>query len=365
MISSDEPDPHAGETEGLPVTQRDLARKLGLSQSTVSLALAGNPRISSKVKEQVRGAAEELGYRMDPRLSALASYRNKKAARVYRGNIAWVTNWPSRDGWRNPLFVDYYEGTREVLQRASYRLDTFWMADPRLSPEAFSRMLHTRGINGVVLAPQPRSNTTIELDLSDFAVVTFGHSLASPRFNTVRMETFSTISRMYQRLVGLGHRRIGLLLEEEVDKRMAHLILGAYLGSQQTQPLGGRVPTLGVQNIHEERRTIQNWLHTHTVDCVITTSSSLIELLEGGGSRIPEDFSVAVHLTDKKSRFGGIVIDNRRLGQLAGQRVISMIHNWESGIPALPENIAVEGFFKMGETIAPRHETETAGTDAT
>lgn len=45
-----------------PVTSTELARRLGLSQGTVSRALAGNKRISTVTRERVKKAAKEMHY---------------------------------------------------------------------------------------------------------------------------------------------------------------------------------------------------------------------------------------------------------------------------------------------------------------
>ena len=47
------------------VTLRDIALSLGVSVSTVSLALRGSERISSPVREKIVRRAEALGYRTD------------------------------------------------------------------------------------------------------------------------------------------------------------------------------------------------------------------------------------------------------------------------------------------------------------
>jgi hypothetical protein len=51
---------------------------------------------------------------------------------------------------------------------------------------------------------------------------------------------------------------------------------------------------------------------------------------------------------------GGMVFDNRRIGSLAGRRLVGMIHHWEKGSPAARENLEVEGSFEPGATVADR-----------
>src|SRR5881398_3589545 len=57
------------------ITMRDIAQRLGIDQSTVSLALRDHPRISEALRRKVRDAAGEMGYQPDAMLSALAHYR--------------------------------------------------------------------------------------------------------------------------------------------------------------------------------------------------------------------------------------------------------------------------------------------------
>ena len=57
------------------VTIKDVARKLGISPSTVSRALRDNPELSSETKRKVREAVEELNYQPNP--IALSLRQNK------------------------------------------------------------------------------------------------------------------------------------------------------------------------------------------------------------------------------------------------------------------------------------------------
>jgi len=53
------------------VTQREIARAAGLSQTAVSLALRNGSGVSRATVERVRVVAQRLGYRPDPLISAL------------------------------------------------------------------------------------------------------------------------------------------------------------------------------------------------------------------------------------------------------------------------------------------------------
>ena len=79
-------------------TIRDIGRKTGYHYSTVSLALRDHPRIPDSTKQIIRAAAEGLGYRPDPMLSALCAYRLTKRPPKEQTVIAWITNHRNRTG---------------------------------------------------------------------------------------------------------------------------------------------------------------------------------------------------------------------------------------------------------------------------
>ncbi len=57
------------------ITQRDIARHLGVHVSKVSLALRRHSSIPADTRERVEKAARDLGYRQDPALTALMAFR--------------------------------------------------------------------------------------------------------------------------------------------------------------------------------------------------------------------------------------------------------------------------------------------------
>ena len=88
------------------VTQRDIARAAGLSQATVSLALRRHPGLPAATIARVHAAAAGLGYRPDPLVSALMSQRQaRKPGGTLRAKIAFLTAFPTRDGWRRSRYI--------------------------------------------------------------------------------------------------------------------------------------------------------------------------------------------------------------------------------------------------------------------
>ena len=81
------------------------------------------------------------------------SARGSPSARRSPPTLAYVTNWNTRMGWREvTAHPDFFDGAAARAKELGYNLEHFWMREPALTHGRLSRILHTRGINGVIIA---------------------------------------------------------------------------------------------------------------------------------------------------------------------------------------------------------------------
>src|SRR5258708_7591708 len=110
------------------VSLRDVAREVGVSHVTISLALRGDSRISKSRRSEIVRAAEKLGYRPDPMLSSLAAYRQTKHNIPIRSTIAWINQWADPKALRRwHEFEAYWHGARAAAEQLGYRLHGFML----------------------------------------------------------------------------------------------------------------------------------------------------------------------------------------------------------------------------------------------
>ena len=95
----------------LPISSIDLARDLGLSQSTISQVLAGRGRYSKETRERVIIRASELGYRPN------ASARSTRLRR--HETIALITMQPT---WKGQISDQLLVGMMGATRAAGLRL---------------------------------------------------------------------------------------------------------------------------------------------------------------------------------------------------------------------------------------------------
>jgi LacI family transcriptional regulator len=331
-------------------TIRDIARNSGFHYSTVSLALRDHPRISEATKQIIREAAKRLGYQPDAMLSALCAYRLMKRPPKEQTVIAWITNHRALTGWRTSACTrDYFEGASQRAKERGYRLETFWLSEPGMNGPRMSRILWTRGIQGVLIPPQEHL-TRIDLAWDNLSAVTFGYTLLHPRLHLVSNHEYRTMGTLFAELEKRCYERVGLVYLREHDKRVDNNWLAAYLVEQTRLQPENQLPPLALEQWNA--RAFLSWIEHFRPDAIVTRLPEVLVSLRRGGYRIPDDLGVAYHTLDEKSRFlSGMKKNSFQIGVMAVDLLIDMVHRNERGIPARPYLLMVEGSWVEGNTL--------------
>jgi DNA-binding LacI/PurR family transcriptional regulator len=174
------------------VTSVDVARRAGVSQSTVSLVLSGKARgrISARTEALVRRTAEELGYRPNVAARALRT----GAARTVGLVVPDVTN---------PVFGRVLRGAQSAAREAGYAVVLLDAANDREWELASLEALRAGHADGVLLfgmdpPPEPLPHAV--------AIET-----APGRLPVVRVDVEAGTYAAAAHLLERGHRRIGHL----------------------------------------------------------------------------------------------------------------------------------------------------------
>ena len=177
------------------VTTRDVARRAGVSQPTVSLVLGGNPRarVASATRARVLRAAEELGYR--PNLLARGLVRQRSyALGVLVPDLA------------NPFFTEVVRGVERVAGGEGYAV---LLSDARETPpEKQLEALRARLVDGVILDGLGAAALSGSA-LNGLNVVLVDES--SERWPSVASDAAAAGRMVAEHLLGLGHRTFGFL----------------------------------------------------------------------------------------------------------------------------------------------------------
>lgn len=342
------------------VTIRHIAEEVGYHFTTVSLALRRHPSIPAVTREKIEAAAARLGYRPDPMLGALMSYRTDLRRRSCLSTLAWLTNYPTRDGWRAATpFEEFFEGASVEADRLGHRIEVVWMREAGMSPRRLGDVLRARGIQGLLLAPQPIANSTLDFDWGSFASVTFGYTLHEPALHGVSNHHFRSMLVLLEHLQGRGYRRCGYVEERRVDARVSHGWLGAYRVFHDVIGEPDGIPPLRFDAWSEAG--FGEWFERHRPDVIVTKYKPLRAWLEARGVDVPGDVALASpSLTSSETEWAGMRENARAIGRAAVQLLAGLLRHQEFGVPELPQRILIEGTWTEGSTVRPPQGAATA-----
>lgn len=333
------------------VTHQDIAKRLGLDKSSVSLALRNHPSIPERTREKVKAMAGKLGYRPDPALSTLA--RQRWAGHETGSGAALAYLVDSRmDNLDN--HYRFFAAARARAETRGYRLHEFDLAEYP-SIEAASRVLHNRGIRGLLL---PQFEHTAgpgigDLPAHNFTVVGLDLGWDAIPFHVVKSDTFEETRRVWHQAVSRGFKRIGgAVLCHEPAAMDDATRLGASLAAQQEWiPTKARLPLLTAET--RDRTSFIRWFDRHRPDVVVGFIPRIYEWLREAGMKIPGDVSFAAFtlLHARYPQVTGCISQGDNIGSAGVDALIAAMHENEWGVPAQQQKLLLQPVWNEGETL--------------
>lgn len=186
------------------ITLQDIGRKLGLSTTTISLALRDHPRISAATKEKIRKLIDELKYEPDQVARALV---------VGRSNLIGVIIPNSSDQY----YAKVIKGIEDAASALNYHV---LLANGSYDLDRYARrvkeMMALR-IGGIIAAPpftSERPKLPVfwqELRERGFAFVLVNRNLDPPLFHQVTADYDSGVRMIVEALASMDHRRVAYI----------------------------------------------------------------------------------------------------------------------------------------------------------
>jgi len=339
------------------VTLSDIARKFNVSHTTVSRALRDDRQISKALCKRIQRMAQQMGYRPDAMLSALAHYRRANKAQPIAAEIAWINHWPDPRQLRRVHEFDlYWKGAAAETDQCGYRLEEFRL-DKNMPPHRLEKILLARNVPGILIPPWWHGNYPDwgEFHWERFCVVRLGYTIHTPAAHLVTADQLFDSVLAYENIRKKGYERIGLVTTAAVGKRLR--FLAGYMFAQAQAGADPRLPPLLFpENPGEESQPkLVAWLKKNRPDAILTDQVLLRGLLARAGFRVPEDIGLATTSVVDGNAEAGICQNSDEIGKAAVQLLISLIHHNERGIPRVRREVLVEGEWVDGRTLPLRN----------
>lgn len=183
----------------MPVTIKDIAKAAGVSHTTVSRALKGNPAISTETTERIQHLAQELGYTPSAVAQSLLTRRTQTIGMVVT-TIA------------DPFVAQVVEGVESVAQAASYSV---FLTTSHNNPDqemSVVETLHRRRVDAIIVtSSRVGSLYTSRLEQLQIPIVLINNQEEGEFLYSVAVDDRQGAQLAVEYLIGLGHRAIGYI----------------------------------------------------------------------------------------------------------------------------------------------------------
>ena len=187
---------------------KDIAKRLDISQNTVSLALRNIPTIKKETREEILRIADELGYvYSDGSVQAGLAAAGSKAQT--QRNICIFTD--------SSYFSTFYFYTElksfleSRFNQLGYGLIVESMFNPRMTREQLCTFCEINSVKGIIiLGDMAFEQIHLVFDL-DLPIVTSGFYFCDKFTDCVMEDNLSAIHSTVRRLFERGYRKIGFL----------------------------------------------------------------------------------------------------------------------------------------------------------
>ncbi|WP_281885260.1 LacI family DNA-binding transcriptional regulator [Paenibacillus sp. YYML68] len=185
------------------VTIVDVAKKAGVSPSTVSRVISGHPRISPATIRKVKEIMEELGYHPNVMAKSLVSKTTQ--------TLGLLLPRSAEELFQNLFFSEVIRGVISQATRSSYDLMMTTGTTEREEVEAVTRLVRGRRVDGIILLYSRNADPVIAfLKEHSFPFVLIGRS-EDEAILTVDNDNEQAAYDVTKHLIQQGHRRIGFV----------------------------------------------------------------------------------------------------------------------------------------------------------
>lgn len=256
-----------------PVSLEDIARKVGVTRTTVSLALRNHPRISEKTRLEVQAVAEELGYFPNADLAKLMGMLRDKRAFQDRPVIALISDYAAplqKERGVGPV----WRGFSARIGELGYLPSEIWMGSGEISPKRLNGILKARGIQGVVFTSLQDPMLPEKMDLSSLACACIGNVVHRPKLHRCTSDKYANTLTACEQLWKAGCRRIGLAVPESQEDRVDYTFLSGYMIFHRLHRHRDW-PELLVEEGGWDPERLEKWVREMKLDGVVAAYSGL------------------------------------------------------------------------------------------
>lgn len=307
------------------VTIQDVARKAGVSVSTVSRVLNGKVDVAEETQVHVLAIIEDMGYTSNLAARSMRSQK-KNLIGLIMPDIAY------------PFAIEVMKGVNQAIADSEFDLLVYTTGDVRKTGRAYAEQkyvsLLTNSISDGVIVVAPVAG---EYNL-DAPIVSIDPSLSNPNYPAVHATNYQGAMDAMEYLLGLGHRRIGYISGRAELESSNRRLLGYKESLQKAGiPIDEELIAAGDYTTETGVSCARKLLALENRPTAIFASNDqmamgVFQVAQELGLQIPKDFSLIGFDNIPESKYLGLTTVDQfifEMGYVGTQMLIKIIN----GIP--------------------------------
>lgn len=313
------------------MTIKDIADIAGVSKSTVSRVLDGNPRISEETRKRVFEIINKYGY--NPNAAARNLARQKTHA------VGIVMPHGESEFYCTSFFQELLKGICSTV--TEYNYDVLLTTGNPSESEAISRLISTSKVDGIILLRSNVDDENIKMLLEEkFPFVLIGTCLEKNEIYSVDNDNIKAAYDLTGHMLEAGKKRIAFIGGNE-NAVFTVMRLEGYKKCLMDNSININTAYIKVGQFMEEcGYNSMKELMTSAVppDAVIVMDDTIcmgaMRYLEEIKARIPEDIAVACFNDSVYTRYSrpsitAVTVDSNKLGMSAAETLLEVLNNKE------------------------------------
>ena len=308
----------------MAVTLNDVAKKAGVSASTVSRVISGKEKISDKTKEKIFSIMKELDYHPNSQARNLATGSSQ--------TIGLVINANEKDFYSNIFFSSSVFGIEKIAQDNSYNLIITNNQKKRNDKASIDTLLFEKKVDGIILPPLLLTKTLItKLKNNKIPFVILGEpNYFKDKISWVDINNTKGSNLATSHLYNKGYKQIAFLGGSENEIFTKNRIIGYKNSLNNQEPL-----IFNTENSEESiTQAATEILKNKKVDSVICNDNITALILSKAAKeqniQIPKDLGIITFDDYPLSKYisptlTSIVTDTYTQGEMAANMLFSLI----------------------------------------
>jgi len=327
------------------ISQADLAKKLQLNSSTVSLALSGHPRIPAETQMRVKALAKKLGYKADVHATRLAAKRWTNGKPKSWANIAYLQCHIHRG-----KADQYLPGLLRQADALGYHLDVLnsWEFTGN---DHLNKVLYSRGVKGVVVGKSASNFRPYVPPLEKIAVVQCGLYWPVEIFTLVRSDLDAVVRLCFEKVRSQNFRRIGMVLLHNPRAESDRILENSIWNLKRIHPDNIEVFIEKWTSFDTYSVSLKKWFYRHKLDVVIGVNALVHGILEHLGIKVP--FACMIH-DPHLPQFDGADLQCAIMGEMSINLLDSYLRQNLLDNPPIKKVFMVEPVWHEGTTLSRR-----------